>query len=57
MPVLAQVIPKAEIENHLAGRLKFHAEHREALSHGQPVPDVGSGRPSVSTWNDDIEED
>jgi hypothetical protein len=29
--VLPQVFPKAEMENHLAGRLKYHAEDREAL--------------------------
>ncbi len=63
--MLLQVFPKAEMENHLAGRLKYHAEHREALrtalktylNHGQAVPDVVDGIPAVSTWNDNIEEE
>ena len=63
--VLPQVFPKAEMEAHLAGRLKYHAENREALrkalntylNHGEPVPDDGGGIPAVSTWNDNIEED
>ena len=29
--MLPQVFPKAELEQHLAGRVKFHAEHREEL--------------------------
>jgi hypothetical protein len=54
--VLQQVFPKAELEQHLAGRLKFHAEHREALrtalktylNDDQPVPDdVGWGDASA----------
>jgi hypothetical protein len=63
--VLPQVFPKAELEQHLAGRVKFHAEHREELrtalktylNHGQPVTDDGGTAPAVLTWNDTLEED
>ena len=63
--VLQQVFPKAELEQHLAGRVKFHAEHREELrtalktylNHGQPVPDYVGGGAAVMTGNDTPEED
>jgi hypothetical protein len=61
--VLSQAFPKEELEQHLAGSLKFHAEHREALrtalktylNHGQPVPDDGSGA-AADIWNDALDE-
>ena len=63
--MLLQVFPKAELEQHLAGRVKFHAEHREELrtalktylNHGKPVPDDGGKKAAVTTWNDTLEED
>ncbi len=58
------MFPKAELGQHLAGPVKFHAEHREELrtalktylNHGQPVPDDVGGGAAVTTWNDTLEE-
>ena len=63
--MLPQVFPKAELEQHLAGRVKLHAQHREELrtalktylNHGQPVLDEVGGGAAVMTWNDTLEED
>ena len=62
-----QVIPKLELEKLLAGRVKFHAEHQEALrtalktylNCGHAVIKDASGgvAASVNDWNDMLEED
>ena len=61
-----QVILKPELEKVLAGRVKFHAEHREVLrtalktylNGGIPVPegckDAGD---VVVNWNDTLDEE
>ncbi len=63
--MLPHVFPEVELEQHLAGRVKFHAEHQEELrtalktylNKGQPVLDnVGGGAAGVA-WNDTLEED
>ncbi len=49
----------------MAGRVKFHAQHREELrtalktylKHDQPVLDDVGGGAAVMTWNDTREED
>ena len=65
--VLPQTIPKADLEKMLAIRVKFHAEHREALrtalktylNGGQAVIEDASGgvAASVDDWNDALDED
>ena len=62
-----QVIPKPELEKLLAGRVKFHAEHREVLrtalktylNGGMPVPEGASGGSVdvVLNWNDMLDEE
>ena len=62
-----QVIPKEELAKLLAGRVKFHAEHREELrtalktylNNGKPVIEDGGGgvTASVDDWNDTLDED
>ena len=62
-----QVIPKPELEKLLAGRVKFHAEHREVLrtalktylNGGMPVPEGARGGSAdvVLNWNDTLEEE
>ena len=62
-----QVIPKQELEKLLAGRVKFHAEHREVLktalktylNGSVPVPEGASGVPAdvVLNWNDTLDEE
>ena len=61
------MIPKPELEKLLAGRVKFHAEHREVLrtalktclNGGIPVPEGASGGPAdvVVNWDDTLDED
>ena len=62
-----QVIPKQELEKLLAGRVKFHAEHREALrtalktylNGSRPVLH-GASRDAgdvVVNWNDTLDEE
>ena len=65
--VLPQKFPKAALENMLANRVKFHAEHREDLrtalktylNNGKPVIEDGGGgvTASVDDWNDTLDED
>ena len=58
-----QVIPKPELEKLLAGRVKFHAEHREVLrtalktylNGGVPVPEGAAD--VVVNWDDTLDED
>ena len=58
-----QVIPKPELEKLLAGRVKFHAEHREVLrtalktylNGGVPVPEGAAD--AVVNWDDTLDED
>ena len=58
-----QVIPKQELETFLAGRVKFHAEHREVLrtalktylNGGVPVPEGAAD--VVVNWDDTLDED
>ena len=58
-----QVIPKQELEKLLAGRVKFHAEHREVLrtalktylNGGVPVPEGAAD--VVVNWDDTLDED
>ena len=62
-----QVIPKLELEKLLAGRVKFHAEHREVLkaalktylNGGVPVPEGAGGGSAdvVVNWDDTLDED
>ena len=62
-----QVIPKQELETLLAGRVKFHAEHREVLrtalktylNGGVPVPEGARGGSAdvVVNWDDTLDED
>ena len=62
-----QVIPKQELETFLAGRVKFHAEHREVLrtalktylNGGVPVPEGARGGSAdvVVNWDDTLDED
>ena len=63
--MLQQVFPKAELEQHLAGQVKFHAEHREELrtalktylNKGQAVLDDAGAAAAAVAWNDTLEED
>ncbi len=57
--MLQQVFPKVELEQYLAGSVKFHAYHCEALrtalktylNGSQAVPDVAEGAPAIYlTW-------
>ena len=58
-----QVIPKQELDSLLAGRVKFHAEHREVLrtalktylNGGVPVPEGAAD--VVVNWDDTLDED
>ena len=58
-----QVIPKPEREKLLAGRVKFHAEHREVLrtalktylNGGVPVPEGAAD--VVVNWDDTLDEE
>ena len=63
------MIPKQDLEKLLAGRVKFHAEHREVLrtalktylNGGIPVPE-GSSKDAgdasvVVNWNETLDED
>ena len=62
-----QVILKPELEKLLAGRVKFHAEHREVLktalktylNGGIPVPEGASGGSAdvVVNWDDKLDEE
>ena len=62
-----QVIPKQELDSLLAGRVKFHAQHREVLrtalktylNGGVPVPEGAGGGPAdvVVNWDDTLDED
>ena len=62
-----QVIPKPDLEKLLAGRVKFHAEHREVLktalktylNGGVPVPEGarGGSADAVVNWDDTLDED
>ena len=62
-----QVIPKPELENLLAGRVKLHAEHREVLrtalktylNGGTLVLEGASRDPGdvVVNWNDTLDEE
>ena len=62
-----QVIAKQELESFLAGRVKFHAEHREVLrtalktylNGGMPVPEGARGGSAdvVLNWNDTLDEE
>ena len=62
-----QVIPKQELEKLLAGRVKFHAEHREVLkaalktylNGGVPVPEGAGGGSEdvVVNWNDTLDDE
>ena len=57
------MIPKPELEKLLAGRVKFHAEHREVLrtalktylNGGVPVPEGAAD--VVVNWDDTLDED
>ena len=57
------MIPKQELETFLAGRVKFHAEHREVLrtvlktylNGGVPVPEGAAD--VVVNWDDTLDED
>ena len=61
------MIPKQELEKLLAGRVKFHAEHREVLrtalktnlNGGVPVPEGARGGSAdvVVNWDDTLDED
>ena len=61
--VQPQVIPKQELEKLLAGRVKFHAEHREVLrtalktylNGGVPVPEGAAD--VVVNWDDTLHEE
>ena len=58
-----QVIPKQELDSLLAGRVKFHAQHREVLrtalktylNGGVPVPEGAAD--VVVNWDDTLDED
>ena len=62
-----QVIPKQELDSLLAGRVKFHAQHREVLrtalktylNGGVPVPEGAGGGSAdvVVNWDDTLDED
>ena len=62
-----QVIPKPELEKLLAGRVKFHAEHREVLkavlktylNGSVPVPEGAGGGSAdvVVKWDDTLHEE
>ena len=61
-----QVIPTPELEKLLAGSVKYHAEHREALrtalktylNGGQAVQDGDKDAEDVDmNWNDTLEEE
>ena len=62
-----QVIPKQELDSLLAGRVKFHAQHREVLrtalktylNGGVPVPEGARGGSVdvVVNWDDTLDEE
>jgi hypothetical protein len=62
-----QVIPKQELDSLLAGRVKFHAQHREVLktalktylNGGVPVPEGAGGGAAavVVNWDDTLDEE
>jgi hypothetical protein len=62
--VLQQVFAKVELEQHLAGQVKFHTEHREELrtalktylNKGQAVLDYAGGGAAGVSWNDTLED-
>ena len=61
------MIPKQKLDSLLAGRVKFHAQHREVLrtalktylNGGVPVPEgAGGGSAAVGVnWDDTLDED
>ena len=61
------MIPKQELDSLLAGRVKFHAQHREVLrtalktylNGGVPVPEgaCGGSADVVVNWDDTLDED
>ena len=62
-----QVIPKQELDSLLAGRVKFHAQHREVLrtalktylNGGVPVPEGAGGGSAavVVNWDNTLDEE